>query len=803
MAFLTNRSFMLLTFLFFLESFSFCQSTASRNIETTFYALPPSSTTASFPPSDAPAPEPLSPPPWPDLPSKETVETAVCVASASTIFGAAFLFFLCNKYAGHKKKERNDAGATTVVAASGTVVEGSQAIVEAEFAGVTVDQNAIPLPPPPPPPPPMPAKKGPTPPPLPPKGGGALASSRPPPAPKRSPNGRVARDASEDQVKLKPLHWEKVNIVNRGHSMVWDKIEHGSFQYNDDMIEALFGSVPSAVNKTASNSDAKIFILDPRRSQNIAIVIRSLGGISTQELIDGILEGKGLNVEILEKLTRMTPTEEEKIKILAFDDQTGELADAESFLYPLLKAVPSAFTRVNAMLFRHSYDSDIQQLKNALQTLDFACTELRSRGVFLKLLEATLKAGNRLNKGTARGDAKAFNLTALHKLSDYKNSDGKTTLLHFVVHEVVRNEGRRCVMNRNISLGKSNSQKIASSNTTSTESTSKEDEVISNEGRECKAQENPSSTTASVEFNPKEGEVITNEEIQYYSQEKPNSNTTVESKPDKDEVIRNEERQCNSIENLSSTTMVELKAEEDDVIRNEEIQCNSLENLSEDDAVIMNGGNQCDSQQNSSSKINSVELESKEDQEKEFLKLGLPIIEGLSSEFTNVQKAAMFDYDTLSNISTSLGAHIAETSELVLQCAAESGQGEFITEMKEFLGGAKEEIKSVQEEKTRVMESVKKTSEYYQSGAFKDNQSLQLFAIVKDFLAMVDKACVDIARSLQQRKASSAGVGSSAASSARTSFSTANVLSSHMTFRGLPAHFLSEKSNANNSDDDC
>ncbi|GJX42277.1 formin-like protein 11 [Tanacetum coccineum] len=49
----------------------------------------------------------------------------------------------------------------------------------------------------------------------------------------------------------------------------------------------------------------------------------------------------------------------------------------------------------------------------------------------------------RMNVGTIRGGAKAFKLNTLLKLSDVKGTDGKTTLLHFVVQEIVRSEGVR------------------------------------------------------------------------------------------------------------------------------------------------------------------------------------------------------------------------------------------------------------------------------------------------------------------------------------------------------------------------
>lgn len=75
--------------------------------------------------------------------------------------------------------------------------------------------------------------------------------------------------------------------------------------------------------------------------------------------------------------------------------------------------------------------------------MQVACKELKNSRLFLKLLEAVLKTGNRMNDGTFRGGAKAFKLDTLLKLSDVKGADGKTTLLHFVVLEIIRTEGKR------------------------------------------------------------------------------------------------------------------------------------------------------------------------------------------------------------------------------------------------------------------------------------------------------------------------------------------------------------------------
>lgn len=54
-----------------------------------------------------------------------------------------------------------------------------------------------------------------------------------------------------------------------------------------------------------------------------------------------------------------------------------------------------------------------------------------------------------MNDGTNRGDARAFKLDTLLKLVDIKGTDGKTTLLHFVVQEIIRSQGADSDQNQN------------------------------------------------------------------------------------------------------------------------------------------------------------------------------------------------------------------------------------------------------------------------------------------------------------------------------------------------------------------
>lgn len=486
-----------------------------QNIETSF----PSEATPAFA-NSVPPPAPSGQAPAPRKSDRDKRLTKAVVTSTLASFAASSLMFGIIHWFAIKKYRRKETGEAHAAAYLPHDHETSRAkggsfspkrcnhcnnilhapeeaedhkiqnrpLLSSDLINSSAQLNPVvpppaPPPPPPPPPPPLKAPAPPPPPrsmpppppptikknsspsgPMPPRPSAPRpgTSTPPPGSGSSSPlTGTAANgEAARAHAKLRPLHWDKVTMMSSEHSMVWDKIDiNGSFRFNDDRMESLFGYAannrqPQNSNRNSSNpfdNPSQVCLLDPRKSQNFAIVIRSLA-IGHQEILDALLEGRGLGHDTLEKLSKIAPDKEEQATIARFAGDPSVLADAESFLYRLLRAVPSPFARLDAMLFQSSYEVEILHLKQSLQTLELACQELKSRGLFLKLLEAILKAGNRMNAGTARGNAKAFNLTALCKLSDVKSTDGKTTLLHFVVEEVVRLEGKRLAINRSTSI---------------------------------------------------------------------------------------------------------------------------------------------------------------------------------------------------------------------------------------------------------------------------------------------------------------------------------------------------------------
>lgn len=78
---------------------------------------------------------------------------------------------------------------------------------------------------------------------------------------------------------------------------------------------------------------------------------------------------EGLGSELLETLVKMAPTKEEEIKLRDYHGDTSKLGSAERFLKAVLD-IPFAFKRVEAMLYRANFDTEVKYLRKSFQTLE-------------------------------------------------------------------------------------------------------------------------------------------------------------------------------------------------------------------------------------------------------------------------------------------------------------------------------------------------------------------------------------------------------------------------------------------------
>jgi len=272
--------------------------------------------------------------------------------------------------------------------------------------------------------------------------------ARGPPPLKKAGNVAGPSAADSNKTKLKPFFWDKVT-ANPDQAMVWDQIKAGSFQFNEEMIESLFGC--HAVDKKSGDGKKDVAkdvpqfvrILDAKKAQNLAISLKALS-VSAEEVRNAVMEGHELPTDLIQTLIRWTPTSDEELRLRLYTGELTQLGPAEQFLRTIID-IPYLYQRLDVLLFMSSLPEEAANAEQSFKTLEVACHEVRNSRLFKKLLEAVLKTGNRMNDGTFRGGAQAFKLDTLLKLSDVKGVDGKTTLLHFVVQEIIRSEGVRAV----------------------------------------------------------------------------------------------------------------------------------------------------------------------------------------------------------------------------------------------------------------------------------------------------------------------------------------------------------------------
>lgn len=90
-------------------------------------------------------------------------------------------------------------------------------------------------------------------------------------------------------------------------------------------------------------------------------------GVSSLNVL--FVAGKGLSLQQLEALVKMVPTKEEEAKLSSYKGDINELGSAEKFVIVILR-IPFAFLRVEAMLYRETFEDEVVHLKNFFSVLE-------------------------------------------------------------------------------------------------------------------------------------------------------------------------------------------------------------------------------------------------------------------------------------------------------------------------------------------------------------------------------------------------------------------------------------------------
>lgn len=184
-----------------------------------------------------------------------------------------------------------------------------------------------------------------------------------------------------------------------------------------------------------------VFLIDRSRANNISIIVKQFR-VSNAALREAIMkvDTNVLNLEHVQGLIKISPTEEEMAAITAFQGDPMTLNEAKRILKELM-TVPRLKQRLSSLLAALQFPGLVRDLEEKISKVRNASREIADSVEFKSVLQVILQVGNKMNNGTNRGNAKGFRLNDLTKLAQLKSVDRSVTLLHYVARMIRHKKG--------------------------------------------------------------------------------------------------------------------------------------------------------------------------------------------------------------------------------------------------------------------------------------------------------------------------------------------------------------------------
>jgi len=180
-------------------------------------------------------------------------------------------------------------------------------------------------------------------------------------------------------------------------------------------------------------------LLDNQRCNIVSIVMHRFPQ-TPEDIAKAIVEldYKFITIQNMSELRNLFPPksyEEEKTKLLAYQGDPKNLADAERILHTFFQ-VPRIREKICVLLFTEESCEKLKECQESANIVKTALEELRSNRL-RKVLEIALAVGNYVNN--PRQQCHGFRLSSLLKLNDVTSkSKSKFTLLHQIADIVER-----------------------------------------------------------------------------------------------------------------------------------------------------------------------------------------------------------------------------------------------------------------------------------------------------------------------------------------------------------------------------
>ena len=248
--------------------------------------------------------------------------------------------------------------------------------------------------------------------------------------------------------KLKGVQWTKI-MPNQINGTIFTKLPEldgilKKMPY--EMLETDFAAKKIEAKAEEAAKPKAANIIDSKKTQNIAILAKGLGGLKPDEIrkaVEKLDERVLKEASLVKAFVNCVPTKDEIDQINDFvsadPDNYKLLGPAEHFCLEMNK-IPQLEKKLNALADKMTYPSKYADLIADVTTVDTACDQLLESKGLKKMFSYILMFCNFLNSNTPRAGFVGFKLGSLAKLSDAKAGDNKRTFVNILAQYIQDNE---------------------------------------------------------------------------------------------------------------------------------------------------------------------------------------------------------------------------------------------------------------------------------------------------------------------------------------------------------------------------
>ena len=215
----------------------------------------------------------------------------------------------------------------------------------------------------------------------------------------------------------------------------WESLEEGFFDPNSRTNKAV---TSSEEGEKQPPKPKVISLYDGKRTQNVSIAVGRMRKSTTEIAALCVQLDATLDIDTVEFMIKMVPTADEATVIKNYDGDVHEL-DTPGQLFHELVEIPRLLQRLQTFHLTLRWPGEMHDVYEQIGVLQASSQELLSadcqRGLF-RILATVLATGNYMNGSTSRGQATGIKLDVLLKLENVKRSEGKGSLLHFIVQSM-------------------------------------------------------------------------------------------------------------------------------------------------------------------------------------------------------------------------------------------------------------------------------------------------------------------------------------------------------------------------------